>query len=216
MTLDVWLKNLSTQLGDFQEDDSSQQFVHWPKDLLLSYYNDAVGVIASLKPQDYTTTQIVRLLPGSTQTTCCTRIGPVTEFVDKYGRFISRIRASKKASTWLGTDACADGCYKPDGTYKLDEALNSFEISPPVPETGEYYVKVRCSGAPPALTEADLANPVPPSKYSAAITEWALYRAFSGETDLALLNMAQLHYKVFSDLLGLQMKAETAFLKAQA
>ena len=217
MFVSSWLKNIATQLSDYQEEDASQQFVHWSKDLLLSYYNDASCYIASLKPQDYIRPVVVRLLPGSTQNTCCAVVGNVTEHVTESGSYISRILNVKSLPTWKGTAVCATtGSYAPQQTYRSSEALNSFDIYPPVPSTGAYYVKILCSQAPNEVSVANLAVQMPPCKYNAAITEWVLYRALSGETDTALISASQLHYKAFTDLMGIQSKAEMAFQKALA
>jgi hypothetical protein len=213
MTLDQWLRLTAIQLSDFSDSQPDQQHIHWPKDLLLSYYNDATAYIASLKPADHVTTVVIRLLPGSTQNTCCEFVGKVTEQVDSVGNFIANIRSIKTTPTWLGSTVCnTSNTYSPSATYRIDDAPASFAIWPPVPATGAYYVKIRCSQAPAPITSANLSVALPASKFSAAITEWALYRALSGETDTALMNAAALHYKAFFELLGLQNKAAAAFL----
>jgi hypothetical protein len=213
MTLDQWLKLTSQQLSDYQATQPDQQFVHWSQELLLSYYNDATAYIASLKPQDFVSTVVIRLLPGSTQNTCCEFVGKVTEQVDSVGNFLANIRSIKTTPTWLGSTICKTaGDYAPTATYRVDDAPNSFAIWPPVPATGAYYVKIRCSQAPAPITSANLSASLPASKFSAAITEWALYRALSGETDTALMNAAGLHYKAFFELLGMQNKAAAAFI----
>jgi hypothetical protein len=212
MTLRQWLINLATQLGDYHPGNAALQFQHWPQGLLLSYYNDAACWIASQKPSDYIKTRIVKLQPGTTQVTCCALVGAVTEHVTSAGEYISTITTIKKLPTWRGSGCSSDADYSPLNAYRVDSDPDSFEIYPPVPSCGCYYVKIRCSNPPATLDASDLDKELPACKYSAALTEWALYRALSGETDTSLISNAQMHYKAFFDLLSIQQKAEQAFL----
>lgn len=217
MQVAEWLETTALSLSDFQAGSPDQQFVHWPKVLLLAHFNEAICYIASLKPQDFIRPVVVRLQPGSTQVTCCDVVGAVTQHVNEAGSFISRIQSSKTIPTWKGTKTCAvDGVYVPQQTYRSSEAPNSFDIYPPVPAAGAYYVKILCSQAPEAVVEGDLTAEMPSCKYYAAINEYVMFKCMSGETDTALISGSQLHYKAFTDLMGIQTKAETAFQKALA
>lgn len=213
MTLRQWLENLARQLGDFHQGNASLQFQHWPMELLLSYYNEAACAIASAKPGDYVKSKIMKLKPGVTQSGPCSIVGAVTEVVDCHGNHISFIVNIKKPPTWRGRSCGADDGYLPTSSFRVDGATNLFEVYPPVPDGVDIYVRVRCVEMPTALTSADLDSAVPPCKYAAALTQWALFRALSGDSDTSLASNSQIHYKAFFDLLGIQAKAEAAFME---
>lgn len=212
MTLRQWLENLAMQLGDYHPGNASLQFQHWPRSLLLSYYNEAACAIASAKPADYIKSKVIKLVAGSTQTSPCALVGAVTEVTDCHGNHIAFIIPLKKTPTWRGR-SCETDSYLPTTSYRVDGAPSSFEVYPPVPSGADTYVRVRCVEPPTALTDADLDSAVPSCKYSAALTQWALFRALSGDSDTTLASNSQTHYKAFFDLLGIQMKADAVFLE---
>jgi len=214
MTLRQWLSNLSQQLGDYNSENAAQQFQHWPIDLLLSYYNEAACAIAAAKPTDYIAKKTIKLVEGQTQESPCSLVGNNMSVVDCHGSYIAPLTLIKRPPTWRGRN-CADdeAGYLPTNVYRVDGAPNLFEVYPPVPEGVDVYVQVRCVESPAALTTADLDGPMPDCKYTAALTQWALFRALSGDSDVTLLQASSVHYKAFFDLLGIQMKAEAAFLE---
>jgi hypothetical protein len=201
MKVGQFLDTIATQLNDFDPSDASNSYVSWSKSLLASYATDAYCVIAALKPEEFISTRIVKLQPGTTQTTCCTVVGGITEYTDSTGAYISRINPLKMPPTWRGS-ARTTGHYKPESTYRASGDPTSFDIFPPVPSTGSYYVKIRCSQAPDEINPNDLTADLPPCKYKAAVNEWVMYRALSGDNDSASINLAQLHYKAFNDIMG--------------
>lgn len=213
MQIQQWLELTANQLQDYHAGNPSQQFVRWSKAQLLSFFNDAACYIANMKPNDFLVTQIVKLVPGTTQTVCCPLVGTVREQVDVNGNFISRISVIKDTPTWRGSNICHTSTYKPQSVSRTDGDNSTFVVNPPVPATGDYYVKIRCA-TPPTLSTDDLSSQMPTCKYMAAINEWVMYRAFSGENDSALTSLAQLHYKAFFDLMGSQQKIEDAMKKA--
>jgi hypothetical protein len=207
------IENLAVQLSDFDKEDAGNSYVHWSKELLQSYVNDAYRMIAELKPEKFISTRIVKLQPGTTQNTCCSLVGAITEYTDSTGMFISRINAIKAPPTWRGA-ACPTGAYAPMSVYRVTADPTAFEIYPPVPATGSYHVKLRCTMPPDEITSATLAEELPKGEFTAAVTEWALFRALSGDNDTSMGNLAQVHYKAWQDIIGAQDKVAKAFSMA--
>lgn len=216
MKAEQLIENLALQLGDFDKNDASNSYVRWSKELLASYISDAYCMIAAIAPAEFVTTSIVKLQPGSTQNTCCSLVGNTVEFTDAAGTFIARVIPVKAPPTWRGATSSSDCGYKPLSTYRASMDPTTFEIFPPVPATGSYYVKIRCTQPPAELTAANWATELPKCKYTAAVTEWAMYRALSGENDTALGNLAGLHYKAYMDIMGQQAKVAKAFAQEGA
>jgi len=134
--------------------------------------------------------------------------------VDCCGGFIAPLVYGRKVPTWRGRGCAVDPAdYIPTNMFRADSASNLFEVYPPVPECADVWVEVRCVESPPALTDADLDSPLPDCKYKAALTQWALYRALSGDSDTTLMQASAVHYRAFFDLLGLQMKADAMFME---
>lgn len=180
----------------------------------MSYVSDAYCMISALQPQEFITTRIIKLQPGTTQNTCCSVVGSTIDFTDKTGKFLSRINPTRMPPTWRGNNCgVGSGAYSPTSSFRASDDPKSFEIYPPVPATGSYYAKIRCTRPPEELSITRLDQELPACKFTAAVTEWALYRALSGENDTALGNLAGLHYKAWQDIMGQQSKVAKAFAK---
>lgn len=216
MTLRDFLTNVARTLADVNDSDPAQSFTHWPLLQLLTWYNEAQCIIAEYKPQDFTVTKVLRLQGGSTQNPCCKMVGDVTEYVAADGAHIAYVRplAKKQVGSWRGKNCQTDAEYAPTNVWRIDNSTTSFEVFPPVPNTGEYYVKIRCVESPKELTFAEFDTQLT-CRYSPATAEWMLWKALSGDTDTAMHNVAQMHAKMFFDLMGVQQRSEQNFFAKQ-
>lgn len=220
MTLRSYLETIATSLGDFDKEDANSSYQHWSLDTLLTWYNEAMCIIATYKPGDFVKTKIMKLQPGTIQLPCCNQVGTAVEFTDARGKHISYLRpldAKTAVRPWRGLSCITPiaSKYVPTNTWKMDGASDSFEIYPPAPEFGNYYVKFRCVQSPAGLTTAELDSDQKDCRYNAPAAEWILFKALSGETDTQLIASAQLHYKAFFDLLGVQVKSMDKFMAQQ-
>jgi hypothetical protein len=221
MTLRSYLENIAKSLGDFDGDDADNSHQRWELSSLLAWYNEAQCVIASYKPQDFVKTKVMKLQAGTTQNPCCNQVSAPLEYVDVNGAHISYLRPldAKAAARPFRGATCAiltNPTYMPKNSWKMDGASNSFEMYPPVPSNGNFYVKIRCVESPMAKDIADLDSDMGDCRYSAPASEWVMFKALSGETDTHALNNAQLHYKAFFDLMGMQVKSMEKFINSQA
>jgi hypothetical protein len=223
MTLRDYLASVAKSLGDFDESDVGAQYQHWDLKSLLAWYNEAMCLVSTYKPQDFVKTKVMKLQPGTTQTACCKQIGAAMEYTDARGQHIAYLRPldSKTAvRPWRGsvcaTQTAPNQSYAPTNTWRMDSATDSFEVYPPVPNAGDYYVKIRCIEQPPAKDIGNLDDGQGDCRYCAAASEWIMYKALSGETDVGMLQASQMHYKAFFDLLGIQVKAMDKFMSQQS
>lgn len=218
MTLQQYLDGLASQLGDFDASDAGSSYVHWSRDTLLNWFNEAHCLVATYCPQDFVTTKIVKLQPGTSQFPCCKHTGSAIEFVNAGGGHISyltTLTAKTASKPWRGA-ACfskSSLSYKPKTTWKMDAGSDSFEVYPPVPANGDYYIKIRCVQQPAALDVGNFADELD-CRYTGAISEWVMYKALSGENDSQLIPSAQMHYKAFFDILKIKVQALRDFDKS--
>lgn len=216
MTLRNYLSNIAKSLGDFDEEDASAQFKHWSLSTLLDWYNEAMCIIATHKPQDFVKTKVMKLQAGTTQVSCCKQVGAAIEYTDARGQHIGYLRPLDGKSAvrpWRGS-SCAPqitAAYAPTNVWRMDSASDSFEIYPPVPNAGDYYVKIRCVETPAAKDIGNLDEDQGDCRYCAAAYEWVLYKALSAETDAGMLQAGQTHYKAFFDIIGVQIKSMERF-----
>jgi hypothetical protein len=203
MQVSDWVTHIAERLSDYRKDNpAALNHRHWSKELIQSFYNSAYTAIANANPEDFATEKVVRLKAGTSQKNACDMVGQVTQYVDKDGNYLGTLRPiSRRPSFSLG---CSDVFnYRPRESFAV--SATEFEIYPPVPDNCAFYVKIKCIDLTPP------ANGSVPAKYQSVITEWAMFSALSGETDTTIIPLAQLHYKAFYDLLGLQRKSDEAF-----
>jgi hypothetical protein len=218
-TLRSIVDGLATELMDFVPGNAQMSYQQWSQLTLLGYVNEAMAVIATHKPADFAQTVLLKLQPGTTQQPCCKVIGTVTEQVDANGNHVSNVRTSTTATAlrW-NKPSCASNPldYRVGMVYGLNKTATSFDVSPPVPAVGDFYVKLKCVQAPCEWALADLDSAVPDSRYLAAIRQWALFRALGNSRDsVAETREAWQHEKAFYTLLGIQYRMEQN-LKAEA
>jgi hypothetical protein len=220
MTLNELLINVSTDLHDYDPTDEGNSYVHWSKQQLIAYYNEAMCLIASTyKQNDFVVSRIIKLRAGISQDVCCNLLGAIVEQVDEFGNFIGHIRpmVKDKLNPWIGK-ACnvRPENYKVQNIYTTSEAPSQFEVNPPVPPVGSFYVKAKCSEPPNSLGINDLNKDISSCKYNPAVVQYMLYRALANETESGVdVSVADRHQKLFFDLLNVQVKSERYFKSAQ-
>lgn len=219
MTLRLFIESVSRSLGDYDAENAGNSFIHWSEADLLRWYNEAMCLVATYKPQDFVKTKILRLRPGTTQFACCNNIGSTVALVKKDGTHIKYLRTSTAKITqnpWRGRKCSSTAAgYEPDNVIRLDDSGETFEVHPPVPEVGGYYVQIRCVQSPEPKTSAELDEATSDCRYDAPARQWMLFSALSGQTDAAMINAAQIHYKAFWDMLGIQQKSMERYQSKQ-
>lgn len=201
-------------------DDAYQgyEFSIWSKEQLLSYFNEALCLIAAQRPELFTEVKVVKIDPcNSYLDLCdCVKVVDVLGQSDKHGNHIRPLpKRSAKTTTWTGKR----------NKKILTSEISEFEI---IDTSGivrvypdnldpnkELYVAVRCVVEPKHYEMGD----EPPSErcaFMAIARHWVLYNAkmVDGEFSQALFQSAREHREMFLGLIGLTKKADDDFEKS--
>ena len=173
--------------------------VHWTAAELVAYLNEALGAVAGWRPDAFTATVTLALVPGSEQTLPPEYIDvvDVTGSVGDDGldettgvtRAASDIGARLRGKfTCLNATLSVDGPgpYGPVRGFRIKpQARGQFTVSPPVPdgETPEIQAVVYIN--PPIVAEADLDTLYPHMNhtYLPTLTNYVLMRAFEKDVE---------------------------------
>lgn len=190
-------------------DDAYQgyEFSIWSKEQLLSYFNEALCLIAAQRPELFTEVKVVKIDPcNSYLDLCdCVKVVDVLGQSDKHGNHIRPLpKRSAKATTWTGKR----------NKKILTSEISEFEI---IDTSGivrvypdnldpnkDLYVAVRCVVEPKHYEMGD----EPPSErcaFMAAARHWVLYNAkmVDGEFSQSMSNSAREHREMFVNILQL-------------
>jgi hypothetical protein len=144
-----------------------------------------------------------------TQQACCKVTGAITEQVDHAGNHIGYIRAITNGSPMRWNKAHCSGEYRVTSTYNAAKSGNSFDVNPPVPKEGAYYVKLQCFSVPAEVGDGDLDSNLNDTRFIPALKQWVLFRALTSSRDGASERTdAARHEKSFYTILGVQYKME--------
>lgn len=212
-----WLRSISAALSD---DEPGRPFQRYPiKDLIMAY-NDAICLVASLRPDLFTELRIVRLDAGFVQDVrgCCTNVLDVLYQTDAQGNVIRKVEGAKTKTTMAKRNWKKPSCFGQANQQcylisfaTIEEGLNGrFFVEPAVPCDCEAYVMVKCVEAPCALDETQENLEFDGDcKMNVAAWHYVLARMLSGDNfEGSLQSAAFAHYKMFFDILNVQMQAE--------
>lgn len=219
-SIDELVIRAAQQLGDYNQD---AQFVTWTRASLYDYMNEALCQLAANRPDAFAEVVDLALRPGSLQT-----------LPDEYVAFVAIEENATPGAEAVSTVSAQDAyyakvlrnkrckvsdCVGASGAYVVETATKSttserlFTVSPPVPFGASPTVKATVVTKPPKYcpTKGSDCSGVP-CKYEAALVEWTLFRAWSQDAELAgSVQKAQMHYKNFFQMLGVQLKREAAY-----
>lgn len=206
--------------ADLKDDAPGNEFIAYPRELLLQWWNDGVCLLATFRPDLFSETKVVTLQPGSRQEVeGCDVIGKVLGQVNPDGT-VTPIRRSDFNTTLAWTKR---GCPLPAAkytitSYRFDQTQKDvFYIEPPIPPGKEVKVELTCSGSPEPLSIENLDEEVDLACYQFAMTKhYVLSMAYSQDTDQTNLALAQFHMGLWNGFLGLGARASTAFASGSA
>lgn len=212
-TIDELVSRVAQQLAD-------PEFVTWTRAAIFDYFGEAACQLAANRPDAFVEVVDLTLKPGAIQTLPDEYVAfvaieenadaTVVNPVSPSDAYFSRVLRNKRCKV---TDCVVVGAYAVDVATKSPNSERIFTVSPPVPFGLAPSVKASVVTKPPSycMTKGSACSGVP-CKFEAALIEWVLYRAWSMDAELAgAVQIAQMHYKNFYQMLGVQLKREAAF-----
>jgi hypothetical protein len=211
-TLEQALEQSDRDLKDF---GPVRQFVNYPRELLLQWYNDGLCLLGRLRPDVFARPRIVTLSPGAEQQVeDCSVFGSAVAQVHPDGRDTPIRRTSYLA----GQAWTKPSCRRPSDPYTVQgyrfdpTQKTTFYVEPPVPPGKEVKVKILCSFIPPELTLADLDQPLDFDCYQfAMVKHYVLSQAYAQDSDDTNFALAQYHLGIWNSFLPATARADAAF-----
>lgn len=198
---------------DLNDQEPGFEYTRWTRAQLESYMKEAVMQVSKYMKTWFLSRMVVKLEPGGDwQTACnCTRILRIYGESDKDGNVIRYLRRTDdvEKDIWPGLP---QRCVEPNGSYSMEsytinatDSGESFKIYPPVPYGQERYVSLLCYKKPSVNADSDV-----PEDAVAAVKQWMLYRAYAldSENNQALIQLADSHYKAFTNIVETAHKLE--------
>lgn len=201
---------LASLLNNIAEDLNDPDSLTWSRGQLARWFNEGRCTAFALTPDAFADVKIYKLEPGTEQELCdCDVLHDVLGLTDASGSVTDPMArfSAKVASRWI-KKACQG---RPSGmrSFSFEPGAGSrFSVRPPVLPGEDVWVKVICYGRPDDLDEND---EVADCAVTAAAFQWVLFRAFMMDSEVvASANTAQVHAKMFFELLKLKFDREKA------
>lgn len=190
------------------------EFSIWSRQQLLTYFNEALCLIAAHRPDMFVEQKVVKVDPCSNYLDVCdcVKVLDVLGQSDKHGNNIKPFPKRKgKTSSWTGKKR--DDKFSTTITeYELVPNSNLIKVYPEnLDPRKDIYVVVRCSTEPKTYELGD----EPPSErcaFMAAARHWVLYNAkmVDGEFSQSMSGAAREHREMFVNILQLVQNGDAS------
>lgn len=200
---------------DLNDAYPGHEFSIWSAEQLLGFFNEALCLIATHRPDMFTELKVIKVEPCNTYLDLCgcVKVLDVLGQSDKYGQNIKPIpRRKERATTWIGnktkqefTDIITE--------YELLDKSNLIRVFPNnLDPTKDLYITVRCSTEPKHYSIDDQA-PDERCAFLAAARHWVLYNAkmIDGEFSQTMQSQAREHREMFTAILQLTKQGDDEF-----
>lgn len=200
---------------DLNDAYPGHEFSIWPQQQLLDYFNEALCLIATHRPDMFTELKVVRVNPcNSYLDLCdCVKVLDVLGQSDIKGRNIRPIpRRKERATVWVGNKH-KQGFTDQITEYELLEKSNMVRVFPQNLDPSKFiYVTVRCATEPKTYTLDDEA-PDERCAFLSTARHWVLYNAkmIDGEFSPTMQNQAKEHRDMFTNILQLTKQADDQY-----
>jgi hypothetical protein len=213
-TVKATVEELSRQLNDQQ---LGFEYTRWTRIMLINYISDALVQVALYRPDAFTTTVGVTLVPGIKQqlpdgvTSLVSFVDPLNVTNDDFGL----TRAFNKRACSEEFDCHGNVVYTV-GSYNYDlRNPKYFFVSPPVPEglAAPAVVSVSCATSPPVLDNTSWLAQLPvDNKYYNAVLAWAQSKAYEVDTESeSSFRLMQFHRSEFYKMMGVKYTMDSKF-----
>lgn len=216
------VKRLTDAIGDELNDiEPGYEHVRWPLPQLFEYIAESLEQIASLKPELFAVSEIVKLYPGAAQPipSRFSKLLDVPANVNIDGSIGEPVLPANYILTrYFNKPNCLSSTGKVSSFSVDPNNPRVFIVNPPVLGYPPQYVQLLGQTRPQAI--ASVRDDIEFSggdaaMYYNAVKDWALYRAFMKDTESqSSLNRAIQHYRGFYQFLNVKIKMDT-FNKAQ-
>lgn len=197
---------------DLNDQVPGSEYLRWPYEQLLSYYEEVLLELAEAAKWLFTRTVVVPLEPCTTwQYTCdCTHIYRVYGECTKDGDLLNVAQETSDDDIYLWPNGeFSNRCDTINRTrstkftsYKINRVSDDqFSVSPPVsPTDSPRYALVECYGKPNSSDESFSI----PDEFIKPIKQWMLYRALiiDAENNDAIREIAKTHLQVYQSCLA--------------
>lgn len=199
---------------DLNDAYPGHEFSIWNREQLLDYFNEALCLIATHRPDMFTELKVVKVEPCDTYLDLCDciKVIDVLGQSDKNGKNIRPIpRRKTNTAVWTGkkkTNVFTDKITE----YQLLDKSNLVQIFPEnLDPTKDIYVVVRCATEP---KHYDLDSEAPDERcaFLAAARHWVLYNAkmVDGEFSQVMQTQAKEHREMFIAIMQLAAQGDEA------
>ena len=200
---------------DLNDAYPGHEFSIWSQEQLLSFFNEALCLIAAHRPDMFTELKVVKVEPCSNYLDLCDceKVLDVLGQSNAKGNNIRPIqRRKERATVWTGnkkkqefTDRITE--------YELLDKSNLVRVFPQnLDPTKDIYVVVRCSISPKTYAFDDEA-PDERCAFLAAARHWVLYNAkmIDGEFSQTMQSQAKEHREMFTAILQMVKQADDQY-----
>jgi len=201
---------------DLNDAEPGHEFTIWSREQLLRYHNEGLCLVATLRPDMFTKTLVVKVDPCTEdQTLCdCSVVHKVIGQTDSAGRLLKplRLRNTKSAMTWTGAKCATPRRVTQLKEYALDVSTNKVSVYPALSPGVDAWIKVECTTTPTPLTLDGTGDGVERCAFSAAVLQWVMYRAKEiDELSPALRAASKEHFTNFGNILGMVKASDDTY-----
>lgn len=197
---------------DLNDQESGNEFIQWPYDMLLLYLHEAVTQIAPYFKKYFTTQQVVEIEQGDIWQRACSCesvldvLGEVTADGKQILRRLRRYGEDELVAVMWGDNN--GGCpvshrdYTMDGYVINDVDDSMFRVTPPVPRGDKkHYVLINCYSLPDINSLTDV-----PDMFVPMVKQWMLARAYAvdSENNPVIVQLSERHAQLFFKMLDSQ------------
>lgn len=188
------------------------EFSIWSEEQLLTYFNEALCLIAAQRPDLFTEIKVVKVDPCSTYVDLCDciKVLDVLGQSDKHGNNIRPLEKRRaKTGTWTGNKR-KEKFTTEITSYEQVDTSNLIRVYPNnLDPRKDIYLAVRCSVEP---KHYDLQSEAPSERcaFLSAARHWVLYNAkmVDGEFSPNMQASAKEHRELFLSILSLVNQSE--------
>jgi hypothetical protein len=216
------LENLLTDYArELRDAEPGHEFTQFPRETLLIWWNEALCILHRMRPDLFTRSREVTLVPGNRQSVGedCT-FKSVDANLGPQGQDETPIRMTSVTAMrqWGGKPTCIP----PPKEYRVTEfqfdkmQRDIFYVAPPVPAGATAKVRVTCVEPPPTLTVSDLGEEAPTDCWqNALVNHYLLAQAYAQDSDQMSLALAQHHQGLWGALFRGTLQGDLALQAAQ-